>query len=99
MLFLLSVNHGQPGQRAESALYDRLAGAEAMYPNETFDAPSARAMEELFAAKGAEEARAPHRQRSFDLAAASRSSCRASPRARSPGRQLPPRLQFWCRRP
>ena len=42
--------------------------AETIHLNETLGAPSARAMEKLFAAIDAEEARAPRRQRSFDLA-------------------------------
>ena len=41
--------------------------AETIHLNETLGAPSARAMEKLFAAIDAEEARAPRRQRSFDL--------------------------------
>jgi anti-sigma-K factor RskA len=42
--------------------------AETIHLNETLGAPSARAMEKLFAAIDAEEARAPRRKRSFDLA-------------------------------
>ncbi len=42
--------------------------AETIHLNETLGAPSARAMEKLFAAIDAEEAQAPRRQRSFDLA-------------------------------
>src|SRR5215471_9734338 len=41
--------------------------AETTRLNETLGAPSARAMEKLFAAINAEEARAPRRRRSFDL--------------------------------
>ena len=41
--------------------------AETIHLNETLGAPSARAMEKLFAAIDAEEARAPRRQRSLDL--------------------------------
>jgi hypothetical protein len=41
--------------------------AETIHLNETLGAPSARAMEKLFAAIDAEEARAPRRQRSFDF--------------------------------
>lgn len=41
--------------------------AETIHLNETLGAPSARAMEKLFAAIDAEEARAPRRRRSFDL--------------------------------
>jgi len=43
--------------------------AETIHLNETLGAPSARAMEKLFAAIDAEEARAPRRKRSFDLSA------------------------------
>ena len=43
--------------------------AETIHLNETLGAPSARAMEKLFAAIDAEEARSPRRQRSFDFAA------------------------------
>jgi anti-sigma-K factor RskA len=42
--------------------------SETIHLNETLGAPSARAMERLFAAIEIEEARAPRRQRSFDLA-------------------------------
>ncbi|MGA7486258.1 MAG: hypothetical protein WBW74_04870 [Xanthobacteraceae bacterium] len=42
--------------------------AETIHLNETLGAPSARAMEKLFAAIDAEEARSPRRQRSLDLA-------------------------------
>src|SRR5260370_42091978 len=41
---------------------------ETIHLNETLGAPSARAMEKLFAAIDAEEARSPRRRRSFDLA-------------------------------
>src|SRR2546425_4468077 len=41
---------------------------ETIHLNETLGTPSARAMEKLFAAIDAEEARSPRRQRSFDLA-------------------------------
>ena len=43
--------------------------AETIHLNETLGAPSARAMEKLFAMVDAEEARAPRRRRSFDLTA------------------------------
>src|SRR5262249_19796810 len=43
--------------------------AETIHLNETLGAPSARAMEKLFAAIDAEEARAPRRRRSLDLGA------------------------------
>src|SRR5205809_3257239 len=42
--------------------------AETIHLNESLGAPSARAMEKLFAAIDAQEARSPRRQRSFDLA-------------------------------
>jgi hypothetical protein len=42
--------------------------AETIHLNETLGAPSARAMEKLFAAIDAEEARTPRRKPSFDLA-------------------------------
>src|SRR5690349_10790227 len=42
--------------------------AETIHLNETLGAPSARAMEKLFAAIDAEEARSPRRQRAFDFA-------------------------------
>ncbi len=42
--------------------------AETIHLNETLGAPSARAMEKLFAAIDAEEARAPRRRHSFDIA-------------------------------
>ena len=41
--------------------------AETIHLNETLGAPSARAMEKLFAAIDAEEARLPRRKRAFDL--------------------------------
>src|SRR5918995_4827381 len=41
--------------------------AETIHLNETLGAPSARAMQKLFAAIDAEEARAPRRRRSIDL--------------------------------
>jgi hypothetical protein len=58
---------------------------ETIHLNETLGAPSARAMEKLFAAIDAEEARAPRRRRSFDLA--SRISEFLS--------SLPPRTLAW----
>src|SRR5713226_162710 len=42
--------------------------AETIHLNETLGAPSARAMDKLFAAIDAEEARSPRRRPSFDLA-------------------------------
>src|SRR3974390_1004269 len=42
--------------------------AETIHLNESLGAPSARAMEKLFAAIDAEEARSPRRRRSFDPA-------------------------------
>src|ERR1700687_1866165 len=41
--------------------------AETIHLNESLGAPSSRAMEKLFAAIDAEEARSPRRRRSFDL--------------------------------
>jgi hypothetical protein len=56
--------------------------AETIHLNETLGAPTARAMEKLFAAIDAEEARTPRRPRSFDLAArVSDVLSRFSPRA------------------
>src|SRR5437588_5426955 len=43
--------------------------AETIHLNESLGAPSARAMEKLFAAIDAEEAHSPHRRRSLDLRA------------------------------
>jgi hypothetical protein len=65
------VEHALAGDRELSRRYDlvREELAETIHLNETLGAPSARAMEKLFAAIDAEEARAPRRQRSFDLAA------------------------------
>ena len=58
------------GDRELARRYDvvREELAETIHLNETLGAPSARAMEKLFAAIDAEEARSPRRQRSFDLA-------------------------------
>jgi hypothetical protein len=65
------VEQALAGDRELSRRYDlvREELAETIHLNETLGAPSARAMEKLFAAIDAEEARAPRRQRSFDLAA------------------------------
>jgi hypothetical protein len=65
------VERALAGDRELSRRYDlvREELAETIHLNETLGAPSARAMEKLFAAIDAEEARAPRRQRSFDLAA------------------------------
>src|SRR5882762_4493025 len=65
------VEQALAGDRELARHYDlvREELAETIHLNETLGAPSARAMEKLFAAIDAEEARAPRRQRSFDLAA------------------------------
>jgi hypothetical protein len=57
------------GDRELARRYDlvREELAETIHLNETLGAPSARAMEKLFAAIDAEEARSPRRRRSFDL--------------------------------
>jgi hypothetical protein len=58
------------GDRELARRYDlvREELAETIHLNETLGAPSARAMEKLFAAIDAEEARSPRRRPSFDLA-------------------------------
>src|SRR5258707_3763277 len=63
------VEQALAGGRELARRYDlvREELAETIHLNETLGAPSARAMEKLFAAIDAEEARAPRRQRSFDL--------------------------------
>jgi hypothetical protein len=63
------VEQALAGDRELARRYDlvREELAETIHLNETLGAPSARAMEKLFAAIDAEEARAPRRQRSFDL--------------------------------
>src|SRR3982075_615866 len=65
------VEQALAGDRELSRRYDlvREELAETIHLNETLGAPSARAMEKLFAAIDAEEARAPRRQRSFDFGA------------------------------
>jgi hypothetical protein len=65
------VEQALAGDRELSRRYDlvREELAETIHLNETLGAPSARAMEKLFAAIDAEEARVPRRQRSFDFAA------------------------------
>jgi hypothetical protein len=65
------VEQALAGDRELSRRYDlvREELAETIHLNETLGAPSARAMEKLFAAIDAEEARSPRRQRSFNLAA------------------------------
>src|SRR5439155_1072929 len=57
------------GDRELARRYDlvREELAETIHLNETLGAPAARAMEKLLAAIDAEQARAPRRQRSFDL--------------------------------
>jgi hypothetical protein len=63
------VEQALAGDRELSRRYDlvREELAETIHLNETLGAPSARAMEKLFAAIDAEEVRAPRRRRSFDL--------------------------------
>src|SRR5438045_5512905 len=63
------VEQALAGDRELARRYDlvREELAETIHLNETLGAPSARAMEKLFAAIDAEEARAPRRQRPFDL--------------------------------
>ena len=63
------VEQALAGDRELARRYDlvREELAETIHLNETLGVPSARAMEKLFAAIDAEEARAPRRQRSFDL--------------------------------
>src|SRR5215510_5029104 len=62
------VEQALAGDRELARRYDlvREELAETIHLNETLGAPSARAMEKLFAAIDAEEARSPRRQRSFD---------------------------------
>jgi len=64
------VEQALAGDRDLARQYDlvREELAETIHLNETLGAPSARAMEKLFAAIDAEEARSPRRKRSFDLA-------------------------------
>jgi hypothetical protein len=64
------VERALEGDRELARRYDlvREELAETIHLNETLGAPSARAMEKLFAAIDAEEARSPRRQRSFGLA-------------------------------
>src|SRR5262245_21222222 len=64
------VEQALAGDRELARRYDivREELAETIHLNETLGAPSARAMEKMFAAIDAEEARSPRRQRSFDLA-------------------------------
>lgn len=63
------VEQALAGDRELARRYDlvREELAETIHLNETLGAPSARAMEKLFAAIDAEEARSPRRQRSFDF--------------------------------
>ena len=63
------VEQALAGDRELARRYDlvREELAETIHLNETLGAPSARAMEKLFAAIDAEEARAPRRRRSVDL--------------------------------
>jgi hypothetical protein len=64
------VKQALAGDRELALRYDLVPEelAETIHLNETLGAPSARAMEKLFAAIDAEEARAPRRRRSFHLA-------------------------------
>jgi anti-sigma-K factor RskA len=64
------VEQALAGDRELARRYDRVREelAETIHLNETLGAPSARAMERLFAAIDAEEARSPRRRRGFDLA-------------------------------
>src|SRR5215475_3837086 len=64
------VEQALAGDRDLARQYDlvREELAETIHLNETLGAPSARAMEKLFAAIDAEEARSPRRKRSFDFA-------------------------------
>src|SRR5919109_4821939 len=64
------VEQALAGDRELARRYDlvREELAETIHLNETLGAPSARAMEKLFAAIDAEEARSPRRRRGFDLA-------------------------------
>jgi len=64
------VEQALAGDRELARRYDlvREELAETIHLNETLGAPSARAMEKLFAAIDAEQARSPRRQRSFDFA-------------------------------
>src|SRR5258708_8355496 len=63
------VERALAGDRELARQYDlvREELIETIHLNETLGAPSARAIERLFAAIDAEEARAPRRQRPFDL--------------------------------
>src|SRR4030088_2578189 len=65
------VDQALAGDRELARRYDlvRQELAATIHLNETLRAPSLRAMEKLFAAIDAEEARAPRRQRSFDFGA------------------------------
>src|SRR5437868_9510949 len=64
------VERALAGDRELARRYDlvREELAETIHLNETLGAPSARAMERLFSAIDAEEARVPRRRRSFDFA-------------------------------
>ena len=63
------VEQALAGDRELARRYDlvREELAETIHLNETLGAPSSRAMEKLFSAIDAEEARTPRRRRSFDL--------------------------------
>src|SRR5262249_32962105 len=81
------VEQALAGDRELARRYDlvREELAETIHLNETLGAPSARAMEKLFAAIDAEEARSPRRQRSFDVAPPIWDSPSTPPRPRFAG--------------
>ena len=95
------VEQALAGDREQARQYDlvREELVETIHLNETLGAPSARAMERLFAAIDAEEARAHRHRRCSTSAAASLSSCQSLLRVRLPGPQPPPPLRSWCKRP
>jgi len=95
------VEQALAGGRELARRYDlvREELAETIHLNETLGAPSARAMEKLFARDRRRGGRARRAASARSISAgASRSSCRASLRAPSPGRQPPPWSRSWCRR-
>src|SRR5262249_57647830 len=79
------VEQALAGDRELARRYDlvREELAETIHLNETLGAPSASAMEKLFAAIDAEEARSPRRQRPLDL---------GRPLSQSPLSPTPPTL-------
>ena len=72
--------------------------SETIHLNETLGAPSARAMEKLFAAIDAEGVRDADAPGSFDFAGRISDFLSASPRGRSPGRRPLLRWPSLCRR-